>query len=412
MRFAQYILIVAFLALPAAPALAQDDNNCLLCHQSFEGDDGPSHRFSRDIHFQHSILCHECHGGDPALDDMDEVRESDNWRGVPSHGEVPNFCARCHSDPSYMHEHNPGLPTDQLAKYKTSVHGQLLLEEGDSNVANCVSCHSSHQIGTAKMPHSSTHPQNIPDMCGSCHANEDHMSGYGIPTDQVSDYKQSVHGEALLVDGDLAAPACNDCHGNHGASPPGVGSLSAVCGTCHAFQMDLFNKSPHGAAFADYGFPMCEACHGNHKITSPTDDWVGTADPAVCTECHSEDDGTRAFQVAAGISHTLDSLVSQRTLARQKLAKASDLGMMTSELEFTLKDVTQNLIETRTMVHSFSLEKVQEEANDGFAKAEEVRQQAAGLIDEYYFRRKGLGLATLFITILAVTLWLKIRRLD
>ena len=65
------------------------------------------------------------------------------------------------------------------------------------------------------------------------------MKEYGIPTDQYEKYSKSVHGVALLQKHDLGAPACNKCHGNHGATPPGVESISKVCGTCHALNADL-----------------------------------------------------------------------------------------------------------------------------------------------------------------------------
>ncbi|MFQ6007826.1 MAG: hypothetical protein ACE5K8_02640, partial [Candidatus Zixiibacteriota bacterium] len=183
-------------------------------------------------------------GGDPSLEDMDEVREVKNYRGVPSYLEVPAFCARCHSNPAYMHEYNPALPVDQLDKYKTSVHGKRLFGYRDTKVANCVSCHGVHDIGDARMPHSSTHPLNIVKTCSKCHADKAYMADYDIPTNQVVEYMQSVHGVALLERKDLGAPACNDCHGNHGAAPPGVSSLSAVCGNCHALEAELFNSSP------------------------------------------------------------------------------------------------------------------------------------------------------------------------
>ena len=55
-----------------------------------------------------------------------------------------------------------------------------------------------------------------------------------LPTDQLANYQQSVHYAALTKGNDLSAPTCNDCHGNHGAAPPGAGSVVNVCGTCHA----------------------------------------------------------------------------------------------------------------------------------------------------------------------------------
>ncbi|RME27390.1 MAG: hypothetical protein D6800_05135, partial [Candidatus Zixiibacteriota bacterium] len=289
---------VFLLGLAFATVAAAAENNCLTCHQDFEDDTGPSHLISRDIHFQKGLGCTGCHGGDPTLDDMDDVRASRGYRGVPNHLEVPQFCARCHSNPAYMHEHNPRLATDQLAKYKTSVHGKRLFGKKDTKVANCISCHSVHQIADEKLPHSSTYPLNLPFTCGKCHADSAYMAPYGIPTDQLAKFKESVHGKALLEKKDLGAPACNDCHGNHGAAPPGVNSLAAVCGTCHAIEADLFTHSPHKTAFEENDYPMCETCHGNHGIQKPSEKMLGSAEPAVCANCHEPGDGTAGPEVA------------------------------------------------------------------------------------------------------------------
>jgi predicted CXXCH cytochrome family protein len=363
------------------------------------------------VHSQRGLSCADCHGGDPALDDMDAVRDGKGYRGVPSHLEVPQFCARCHSDAAYMHEHNPSLPVDQLEKYKTSIHGKRLFGEQDTKVANCVSCHGVHDIGNAKMPHASTYPANIPATCGKCHADKDYMADYGIPTNQIDEYVGSVHGLALLEKKDLGAPACNDCHGNHGAAPPGMTSLSAVCGNCHALEAELFNGSPHLKAFEENDYPMCEACHGNHGIIKPLDNWVGTSEPALCVNCHSEDDGTVGFKTAAGVSNAITTLLIAHDSAATLLGEAIEKGMMTTDEEFRLKEVEQGLILTRTQVHAFNLDSVVNKSNEALEKAELVQTNAASLIDEYYFRRKGLGIATLFITILVITLYVKIRRL-
>ena len=354
----------------------------------------------------------DCHGGDVSLEDMDDVRLVRSYRGIPSYSEVPQFCARCHSDAAYMHEHNPSLPIDQLDKYRTSVHGQLLFDKKDSKVANCVSCHTVHEIGDAKMPHSSTHPINLIETCGKCHSDADHMAGYGIPTTQVEDYKLSVHGVALLERGDLGAPACNDCHGNHGAAPPGVSSLAAVCGNCHALEAELYNGSPHKIAFEENDYPMCETCHSNHKILKPHDDMVGIQDDAICVECHSSDDGTVAFETASGISGALAQLVASQIQADSALTEAIEKGMMTTDEEFRLKEVAQTLIRARTLVHAFNADSVSAKTAEGISKADTVTANSAALIGEYHFRRKGLGFATLFITILVVALYLKIRRVD
>jgi hypothetical protein len=401
----------AFLVALLLPLSSVAADNCLTCHTDFEDDSGPSHLIVRDIHTQNGLGCADCHGGDPALEDMDEVRKSPGWRGVPTHLQVPDFCARCHSDAGYMRNHNPSLATDQLDKYKTSVHGQRLFGKKDTKVANCVSCHYVHQIGDGKLPHSSTHPANVPATCGKCHSDAAYMAEYGIPTNQLDDYKESVHGQALLERNDLGAPACNDCHSNHGAAPPGHESLAAVCGNCHVFQMELYDKSPHKAAFAANDFPMCGACHSNHRIEKPTDAMVGASDHSICGDCHSADDGTRAFGVADSLSTGLNKLVSSRNVAKAALDEAVAKGMLTTDEELMLAEVDQALIQSRTLVHAFGTSEFVPKADAGLAKADTVLTRAKALVEDYYFRRKGLALATLFITIVAVGLYLKIRRL-
>ncbi len=409
--YKKILLIVLGLILIPRISSAQE-NNCVTCHQEMEDEDGPSHIITKDIHFQKGLGCASCHGGNPVSDDMDEVREDRTYRGVPSHLEVPQFCARCHSDASYMHEHNPSLPTDQLDKYKTSAHGKRLFNNRDKKAANCISCHTVHQITGAELPYSSTHPLNLPETCSKCHSDAEYMAEYKISTSQMADYSQSVHAVALYERNDLSAPVCNDCHGNHGAAPPGVSSLAAVCGTCHAIEAELFNASHHKTAFEENDFPMCETCHSNHKIEKPVDEWVGTGESSLCIECHTEGDGTTGIETAEGIYKAIIDLKIAHLEAGEILNEAKLKGMRTTDEEFRINEVRQSLIKTRTLLHSYSLDSVRPKADAGIEKAEQVKTNSASLIDEYYFRRKGLALATLFITIMAVALYIKIKRVD
>ena len=110
-------------------------------------------------------------------------------------GWIPQFCGRCHSDAAFMRRFNPALPTDQLAKYRASQHGRLLLGKNDSRAAQCVSCHGVHGIQGVKSPQSKVYPKQIPETCGSCHSNPEVMAGFTLadgspmPTDQVEKYR-------------------------------------------------------------------------------------------------------------------------------------------------------------------------------------------------------------------------------
>ena len=408
----QAVLFLSALLLTLTASVGFAQNNCLECHSDFEDDDGPSHMVTRDVHHLNGIGCNDCHGGDPTLDDMDDVRASAGFRGVPARNKIPEFCARCHSDAPFMRDHNPKLPTDQLDKYKTSTHGKRLFGEGDKKVATCVSCHTAHEIGDGSMPNSTTYPTKLPFTCGHCHGDADYMADYRIPTDQLSDFQKSVHGHALLENNDLGAPSCNDCHSNHGAAPPGLSSLDAVCGNCHAYQAELFMASPHKEAYAENDFPMCETCHSNHLIIVADDSRVGTEDPAFCVDCHSADDGTRGFAVADSISVALAALQKSRDSAVATLEEATLKGMHTTDEEFLLKEIDQIAIKTRSLVHSFASTDLVPTAYEGVTKADSLKVSAQSLIDDYYFRRKGLAIATLIITLLAILLYTRIRRIE
>ena len=226
-----------------------------------------------DVHFRRGLSCAGCHGGDPTADlGHDFVKEWPEKDRDKNRAWVVQFCARCHSDPTIMHEFNPALPTDQLAKFKDSPHGHRLLDMHDDRAPSCVSCHGVHGIRPAKDPQSKVYAQRVPETCGACHANAKTMAGFTLadgsplPTNQLAEYRDSVHGRALLQRGDLGAPACNDCHGNHGPAPPGVASVSRSCSLCHSANASLFDGSKHKQAFDEHGWAECSKCHGNHAI--------------------------------------------------------------------------------------------------------------------------------------------------
>ena len=243
---AHLIFAAGLVLLCANLGHAQTKNSCLDCHSVLPDVLGVSQdRFSQDIHSQKGLSCVSCHGGDPTSDDPEKAMSlKAGWKGKIDRQHIPQLCASCHSDPAYMRRFNPSLRTDQLSQYKTSVHG-IRLAAGDTKVAVCTDCHSVHDLRAPNDPRSTVNPVNVANTCARCHADAAHMSGYKIPTNQFAEYTKIVHHDALAIRGDLSAPTCTSCHGNHGATPPGVASVANVCSTCHMFQAQLFESSPH-----------------------------------------------------------------------------------------------------------------------------------------------------------------------
>ncbi len=216
------LILMWVMCLPGGNARAQTSNTCLDCHGVL---DPPlqvtADQFAQDIHSQKGLNCASCHGGDPTKSDMDAMSKASGFRGKIQRSQIPELCGWCHSDAAYMRRHNPSLRTDQLSQYKTSAHGKLLAQ-GNTKVAVCIDCHGVHDLRPASDTRSTVNPSNVAQTCSRCHSNAEYMKDYHIPTDQFAKYSVSVHHEAMTVQGDLSAPTCTTCHGNHGAAPPGV----------------------------------------------------------------------------------------------------------------------------------------------------------------------------------------------
>jgi hypothetical protein len=352
-------------------------------------------------HIVQCITCHNAHGIVPVKNSSSPVYPLN----------VVKTCTRCHADAALMRSYNPSLPVDQLDKYRTSVHG-LRNAKGDPKTAECASCHGSHDIRSAKDVKSKVYASTVPETCAACHSNVDYMKPYKIPTDQYEKYTKSVHGVALLQKHDQGAPACNSCHGNHGAMPPGVESVSKVCGTCHALNADLFSKSPHKKAFDERELPECEFCHANHEILPATDKLLGITPDAVCSRCHTDRENVNGYRSAGRMRQMLDSLEASERYAIHLVENAEQKGMEISEAKFKLREVRQARLQARTVIHAFNEEQFQTTIHQGSIVSLAIVQEAKNSVDEYYFRRIGLFIATLIITLVALLLYLYVRRME
>jgi len=409
--------VVALCAVVPAPGAAAQDadqppNNCVTCHQVLTDDrlSGPVAAFGEDIHAERGFSCVACHGGDPTAPGLSGMDPARGFLAKPEGQVVLQVCGRCHADAAFMRRYNPSLRVDQVAEYATSVHGQRLTQFGDSNVATCVSCHPAHAIKPPSDPQSSVHPLNVAGTCGSCHASAAHMQQYDIGTDQVESYQQSVHFERLSVRGDLSAPTCNDCHGNHGAAPPGVDWVGNVCGQCHSVMADYFQPSRHAQILSMLGEPGCATCHGNHDIAEADDDLLGLGESAVCSRCHNSEVGGGA--VAAGMRRLIDSLNADFGVADSLLALAEQAGVEVSEAQFELGGAQNTLLQARAAIHSFSIDSVQAHIDDGLEITATAREQGFEALDELSFRRVGLAVSSVIILLLIGGLVLKIRQID
>jgi predicted CXXCH cytochrome family protein len=465
-------IILTLVFLNPAELFSQEiesKDQCFNCHTVLDGRlKTPADLYKNDIHFRKGVTCASCHGGISSEEDQEKsMSKASGFIGVPHGMQVMRICAKCHSkqfetlsksvhgqsstesgviinncvtchgihnivpvkssnskvnganivktctschsDASFIKKYNPGLSVDQLEKYKTSVHGKRVFS-GDSKAANCASCHGNHDIKKVKDPNSTVYATNIPATCNKCHGNADYMKEYKIPTDQYEKYKKSVHGIALLEKGDLNAPSCNKCHGDHGASPPEVESVSKVCGTCHVLNSQMFQASPHKHAFDNEKIKECSGCHNNHDISSPTDEMLGTGPKSVCVKCHKQND--KGFQAALLMKNMIDSLLKDAELANYYINEAEQKGMDVSDAKFESADIRKVLITSRTITHSSDTVEYINSINEGFKITSKAKITGEEAIKEYYFRRYGLGVSTFFIAVLISALYLKLKKIE
>lgn len=189
------------------------------------------------------------------------------------------LCLSCHlDDPKIRAKTTPSAGF--IKAYEQSVHG-MALSEGNENAPSCADCHNHHDIEAPTSDNSSINKYNIPNTCGKCH------------TEIAAQYKESIHGVALLQRGVTDAPSCTDCHGEHNIlphtnpnAPIAYQNLSAeVCSPCHSSvrlaekygipseRYKTYVDSYHGLALKGGSTVVanCASCHGVHNIKPSSD---------------------------------------------------------------------------------------------------------------------------------------------
>ena len=389
---ATVLVLAATFWLPVPRTTRAEEISCLGCHQDIQK------TFSASAHAQAGLTCVNCHGGDPkATDEL--AHATDNFKRPDNKRAIAELCASCHSDVRAMNPY--GLPTDQLERYKTSRHGEQLFEHDDQKVATCTDCHGVHNILSPKNPQSSTYPTAIPQTCGHCHSDETLMSQYKLPSNVVAEYKTSYHAHMLFDKGDLSAPTCVTCHGNHGAMPPGTKEVGQVCGKCHVRQRDLFEKSPHAEPAAAGVFSECVSCHGNHAIQKASVELFA----ASCVQCHANDPAQlKVRDTIAGLIRTSKAALSN---AQTQVHGATVRGLATDDEQLMLQEANTQVTQLEALQHTLAIDQLEPLAQRSQATVHETLAGIDHLEQVETWKSRALLPIWIFLGVMAFLFWLK-----
>jgi predicted CXXCH cytochrome family protein len=232
----------------------------------------------QSVHAQLGFECQACHTGiqsfpHPEIDYSSRRELSEAYYLA---------CQKCHSV--------------NFAKAQDSIHAQVA-RQGNPNAPICIDCHGAHDVQAPNVPRS-----RISETCSQCHT--------GI----FDQYRQSIHGTALLESQNPDVPVCTDCHGVHNIQDPRTAQFRVqtpeLCAGCHANEQlmskyglsadvySIYTTSWHGVELSVYKayWPtiwhegaVCTDCHGVHNIL-PARDPASSVNPAnllaTCQKCH------------------------------------------------------------------------------------------------------------------------------
>jgi formate dehydrogenase gamma subunit len=134
---------------------------CARCHSDIakiynESIHGKAHRKG----IAAAPTCTDCHG-------EHQIYAPNDPRSRVAPGNISGqVCATCHNSVQLNEKY--GLPSDRFNSFSDSYHG-LASRAGSVEVANCASCHGSHNIKPSSDPTSTINKDNLAATCGRCH---------------------------------------------------------------------------------------------------------------------------------------------------------------------------------------------------------------------------------------------------
>lgn len=246
------------------------NERCLTCHgdekeQTDVRDDGTKvkifvHRKEIEASVHGKLHCNDCHAT------IDRVPH----RKAPA---VVVGCVDCHKETLAKREKEPDGKTErlkvvneQVGNYMQSIHAQPSKLDQSRTNATCYDCHDAHNVGELGSIQRAEKRLKNPEVCGRCHEK------------QLTAYRNSDHGKALLEKHDSKSAVCSDCHTTHAIDAPETDkaklAITKNCGDCHKDAQRTYFASYHGQVHR-LGYTntaKCHDCHGSHEIKGAKDE--------------------------------------------------------------------------------------------------------------------------------------------
>jgi hypothetical protein len=296
-----------------------------------------------------------------------------------------------------------GLPVGQVAEFRTSRHGRLLLANGDLNAPTCTDCHDAHTILRPDDARSTVYPTNISATCAACHENESMMERYGLGTDQIERFRQSAHGVALYEEQNFASPSCVGCHGSHSALPPTVTEISNVCGRCHMLVGRALTEGPHAPAVQTGELAGCLGCHANHDTERVPADEIAAA----CAECHES--GTPEHALGTEIERDVVQATEDMRAAEHAIERLTHTGRYTADALFRYQTALTSYLQIAEVQHSLDMARLEELTRRVRSISRNLRG-VAEVAEEHQWEHKLLMVPVWFLALACVALasfWLR-----
>lgn len=203
-------------------------------------------------------------------------------------------CLDCHTVPDQIMP----LPSGESLYLTIDADGYAASAHGSKGYT-CVQCHTD----IAAYPHAPLDAQNLRQVaaelsqsCKLCHSG------------QFDRQLDSMH-QQVREEGNEEGAVCSDCHNPHYTQPPAEprSKIISTCGRCHSRIAEEYRQSVHGRALLATENPdvsTCIDCHGVHNIPDPRTAQFLLKSPEICAECHSDPDRMARYGVNTDVVNT------------------------------------------------------------------------------------------------------------